>query len=125
MSNTLISRARGMIFRDEPVAAVTPAKSVKKISTTHHAVSIVPGYRCCHEVRELAGTRFLSREAPALPLKNCSSDSCSCRYEHHTDRRGGPRRARDMGVAMDGWLEVDRRAEVGRGRRQADKPKKA
>jgi hypothetical protein len=26
---------------------------------------------------------------------------------------------------MDGWLEVDRRAEVGRGRRQTDKPKKS
>ncbi len=125
MSTTLIERARGMIFRDEPVAAVAPVKSVKKISTTHHAVSIVPGHHCCHQARELAGTRFLSREAPVLPLKNCGSDSCRCRYEHHTDRRAGPRRARDMGVAMDGWLEVDRRAEVGRGRRQADKPKKA
>jgi hypothetical protein len=114
-----------MIFRDEPVAPVAPAKSVKKISTAHHAVSIVPGYRCCHEARELAGTRFLSREAPALPLKNCGSGNCSCRYEHHEDRRSGPRRARDMGVAMDGWLEVDRRAEVGRGRRQTDKPKKS
>jgi hypothetical protein len=30
-----------------------------------------------------------------------------------------------MGVAMDGWLELDRRADVGRGRRQADKPKKS
>jgi hypothetical protein len=125
VSTTILNRARSMIFRDEPVAPVAPVKSVKKISAAHHAVSIVPGYRCCHEARELAGTRFLSREAPALPLKNCGSDNCSCRYEHHEDRRGGPRRARDMGVAIDGWLEIDRRAEVGRGRRQSDKPKKS
>lgn len=29
--------------------------------------------------------------------------------------------ARDMGVAIDGWIEVDKRAEVGRGRRKSDK----
>lgn len=124
MSTTFMNRARGMLLRDEPVAAVAPVKSVKKISTPHHAVSIVPGDRCCQAARELAGTRFLSREAPVLPLKKCSSFSCQCRYEHHTDRRAGPRRARDIGVAVDGWLETERRAAVGRGRRQTDKPQK-
>jgi hypothetical protein len=70
----------------------------------------------------MEGQRFLSREAPQLPLKDCASASCTCRYQHHEDRRRGPRRARDMGVAMDGWMETDQRVEKGRGRRKIDKP---
>jgi hypothetical protein len=70
----------------------------------------------------LQGTRFLSREAPALPLKNCVNDECTCHYAHHDDRRIGPRRARDMGVAVDGWLEKDLRVGAVRGRRKTDKP---
>jgi hypothetical protein len=27
-----------------------------------------------------------------------------------------------MGVAIDGWVDVDNRVEVGRGRRKSDKP---
>jgi hypothetical protein len=122
---TLIQRARGMFAIDPPVeAAKTPEKPVvRKASPSYHAVSIETGRNCCHEARALKGKRFLSREAPSLPLRNCSSDNCLCRYQHHEDRRAGPRRARDMGVAMDGWLEVDRRDThtPGRGRRKSDK----
>lgn len=112
-----------MFLRDEPVAASGPAKPVaKKITQTFHAVSIEVGRNSCHEARAMEGQRFLSREAPPLPLKDCSSASCTCRYQHHEDRRRGPRRARDMGVAMDGWMETDQRVEKGRGRRKSDKP---
>jgi hypothetical protein len=68
----------------------------------------------------LRGQRFLSREAPQLPLKACDREDCTCRYEHHQDRRKGFRRARDMGVSVDGWVETDKRAEVKRGRRKED-----
>jgi len=38
--------------------------------------------------------RFLSDEAPRLPLTQCSAGaSCSCAYKHHAARRGPPRRA--------------------------------
>lgn len=123
MAITFFDRARGMFLRDETAAAARPAKPVaKKMTQTFHAVTIQTGRNCCHEARALQGQRFLSREAPSLPLKNCSSDSCLCHYLHHDDRRAGPRRARDMGVAMDGWLETDLRVQKGRGRRKADKP---
>ncbi len=70
----------------------------------------------------LQGQRFLSREAPPLPLKNCPNGNCECLYQHYDDRRATPRRARDLGVAIDGWTETDLRALKGRGRRKTDKP---
>jgi hypothetical protein len=111
-----------MFLRDEPDSAKKAAQPVaKKVPQTFHAVTIQTGRNCCQEARALQGHRFVSREAPALPLKNCSSDDCQCHYQHYDDRRAGPRRARDMGVAMDGWTEADLRAQKGRGRRKVDK----
>lgn len=125
VATTLIDRARGMFLRAEPVTAAKtgqPDKPARKPSTTpYHAVSIQPGRQCCHESRALEGQRFLSREAPSLPLKHCTAATCTCHYLHHDDRRTGPRRARDMGVALDSWMEVDHRAEKGRGRRKTDR----
>ncbi len=122
MSSTFFDRARVMFLRDEPVVARKPDKPVaKKITQKFHAVTIQPGRHCCQEARMLQGQRFLSREAPPLPLRNCSNGACECCYQHYDDRRAGPRRARDMGVAMDGWTEADLRAQKGRGRRKSDK----
>jgi len=122
VTTSLFDRAKGMFSREEPVAADKAPKPVaKKVMQTFHAVSIQPGRLCCHEARVLQGQRFLSREAPPLPLKNCTCDSCTCLYQHHDDRRTGARRARDIGVAIDGWTEDDRRSQQGRGRRKIDK----
>lgn len=123
MATTFISRARGVFFMagSEPKAAALPKPAMKPLQK-FHAVSVEPGRNCCHSARVLKGQRFLSREAPSLPLKNCMNDECTCYYTHHEDRREAPRRARDMGVAIDGWLEVDRRGGAIRGRRKIDKP---
>ena len=122
MASSLFDRARGMLVRDEPFTANKASTPVaKKMTQTFHAVSIQPGRLCCHEARALQGQRFLSREAPTLPLRNCTCENCACLYQHYDDRRAGPRRARDMGVAIDGWIEVDKRIEIGRGRRKSDK----
>jgi hypothetical protein len=64
--------------------------------------------------------RYLSREAPPLPLKDCTSPECTCRYEHHEDRRKGPRRARELGVSIDGYGDSERRSGGRRGRRKTD-----
>ena len=98
----------------------TPAgAAAKRPPSAHHAVSIVPGSRCCAAVQALEGRRFLSRDAPVLPLRQCDRPECTCRYQHHEDRRVGPRRAREMSVAVDGWVEEDRRTSR-RGRRKKD-----
>ncbi|HSQ69592.1 MAG TPA: hypothetical protein VLM41_05865 [Steroidobacteraceae bacterium] len=93
----------------------------KKPVHSHHAVGIVPGPRACSEVRQLVGRRFLSREAPRLPLRDCDRPDCSCRYEHYEDRRRGPRRAREMGVAIDGYEGDEQREKLRRGRRKGDR----
>jgi hypothetical protein len=87
-----------------------------------HAVSIASGPGGCALAKSLNGVRLLSLEAPRLPLVGCANpDSCSCKYEHHADRRAGPRRAGmhapRIGIAAAGFEENRRRL---RGRRDAD-----
>jgi hypothetical protein len=113
----LFNRAKGLFGRGEPAPKPAP---VKKPANAWHAVSIAPGPHTCMAARKLEGHRFLSRDAPPLPLKNCDSKECTCRYEHFDDRRKGPRRAREMGVAIDGYEDDERREGAKRGRRKAD-----
>jgi hypothetical protein len=104
-----------------PAPSAEPAKPVAAVKVaSHHAVSIATGPRCCAPARQLRDQRFLSRDAPKLPLKECDRADCTCRYEHHQDRRASLRRARDMGVSIDGWVETDKRGKKVRGRRKAD-----
>lgn len=76
-----------------------PKKIVADQSTPYHAVSIQPGPQACVAAKELRGQKFLSIDAPQLPLRNCSSGDCQCRFTHHADRRG----------------KADRRSELPRG----------
>ncbi|HQR49572.1 MAG TPA: hypothetical protein PL152_09555 [Steroidobacteraceae bacterium] len=114
----VFKRAKALFGRGEPEENAPPP--VKKPVNPWHAVSIVPGARACDAAKALRGQRFLSRGAPALPLKNCSIGSCTCRYEHYEDRRKGPRRASEIGVAIDGYDEKERRSSGKRGRRIKD-----
>ncbi len=78
-----------------------------------HAVSIKPGKGCCQAARARRGQRWLSGEAPRLPLAGCNRDGgCSCIYQHHDDRRTGEgRRAEETGEFRVFHLPpVDRRA---------------
>jgi len=64
--------------------------------------------------------RFLSSEAPRLPLPGCGAGAaCSCAYKHHRDRRGQPRRAEELtGIRRPVPGPQERRRQ--RGRREAD-----
>lgn len=59
----------------------------RRVVNPYHAVSIESGPRACAEVRKVEGQRFLASEPPMLPLRNCDSKTCQCRYVHHNDRR--------------------------------------
>jgi len=85
-------------------------------------VSIATGWPSCKAARELEGQRFLPREAPQLPLPGCDQGACECAYQHHGDRRDGPRRDAELGVHGIGFRpaeerrdRVDRRTENGAG----------
>jgi hypothetical protein len=85
-----------------------------------HAVSIVSSSACCPAAMGLLDTRFLSKEAPGLPLKACSmSAKCRCSYQHHDDRRGLSRRTPDVwSPGRVSYSGEERRRE--RGRRSID-----
>jgi hypothetical protein len=88
------------------------------ISNPYHSVSIVPGESCCRAARELRTRRFLSREAPPLPLADCTAKTCRCAYRHYDDRRLKSRRASDRIGQPAAWPGAERRS-IG-GRRQND-----
>lgn len=96
-----------------------PAKDPPAAATRRspwHAVSIVSSVSACAEAVGLLGTRFLSKEAPRLPLKNCSmSGQCRCAYQHHDDRRGLSRRTKDhWNPGRTAYGGEERRREPGR-----------
>jgi hypothetical protein len=117
MVGSLFQRARVLLRQSEPETAAVPPR---KVVNPHHAVSIVPGHRACPEAQALQGQRFLSREAPALPLRGCGAGKCTCRYEHYQDRRKGGRRGRDLAVIVDSYAGDERRDTSKRGRRKTD-----
>jgi hypothetical protein len=58
-----------------------------RLSNPYHAIAIHAGPKRCEAVKPLLGKRYLSKEAPRLPLKDCTEPACSCHYRHHDDRR--------------------------------------
>lgn len=54
-----------------------------------HAVAVRPGQHACENARMCEGTRYLSGEAPHLPLPECDAARCTCRFAHFSDRRTG------------------------------------
>lgn len=71
-----------------------------------HAVAIVCGTNCCTASHAIEGIRYLSAEAPRLPLEECSDVlECACTYRHYLDRRAPPDRAHPLSAqkrrAMD------------------------
>ena len=84
-----------------------------------HAVSVIADGSACQHAQDLCDTRFLSLEAPRLPLEGCSDPMrCRCRYRHHPDRRQGPRRAVENFRPPRYWTGENKR--VLRGRRSTD-----
>ena len=79
-------------------ATATP----KEISTEFHAVSIRFKAGACAAAKMLAEERYLSSEAPKLPLEGCDSASCECRFVHHKDRRSGEDRRNPYGGMTGG-----------------------
>jgi len=57
--------------------------------TEFHSVSSSLSKNACAAAEELSGQRFLATTATMLPLPECDADDCTCRFEHHKDRRSG------------------------------------
>ncbi len=58
-----------------------------------HAVTVKAAETACAASRQMEGRRFLSAEAPRIPLAECScAETCGCIYTHFDDRRYHDRR---------------------------------
>jgi hypothetical protein len=108
------------LFGEQPPIAKEAKHTGARHSMSHpwHAVSIVPCREACAAGQLAVGARYLSREAPNLPLAGCNAALCECRYTHHDDRRHEFRRAADVWTAGRPWAGRERRAR--RGRRATD-----
>ena len=87
---------------------------VSTLSNIFHGIAVEPGDEACEAVRRLAGRRFLSEDAPRLPLDECQCvEGCRCVYRHYSDRRTEVRRDADMGLPYR-HVPGDKRLGVGR-----------
>ena len=66
---------------------VKPRHRAPSGKKSYHAVSIKFESRACMAAKSLEGERFLSGEAPRLPLPKCDVSDCLCHFAHHKDRR--------------------------------------
>jgi hypothetical protein len=83
------------------------------------AVSIACATDACDAAKALKGKRYLSAQAPKLPLADCASPAaCKCVYRKFPDRRAGPRREADTTGIKRSAPTPERRG--GRGRRSTD-----
>jgi hypothetical protein len=71
-------------------SAAPPAR--RNTGKNYHCVEVRPGTPACKVARDLGSTRFLSDEAPSLPLAGCTVEKCTCSFVHHDDRREDDRR---------------------------------
>jgi hypothetical protein len=83
-----------------------------------HAVMIAAPASACAAAHACKGKRFLSDDAPRLPLEKCDATRCECKYRHFADRRGPPRREKEKGAARKEREQRNRRNS--RGRRATD-----
>jgi hypothetical protein len=93
-----------------------------RITNPWHAVEIRSSRNACPACKALAGARFLSTEAPRLPVAGClQSLTCNSVYVHHDDRRAGPRRGGEQGLPRASAAPTGRsERRIGRGRRAGD-----
>lgn len=83
----------------------------------YHCLEVRPGLPACEAAQQPGHVRYLSSEAPGLPVSGCTEQQCACRYTHHDDRREKDRRN------PDGQLTNFPPAMVGERRSRADRRK--
>jgi hypothetical protein len=97
-------------------------KRVSQTARLHpfHAVSILTGPTSCGPAHSLSVLRFLSPEAPRLPLTECPKpESCVCGYKHYADRRAQARRKEDR-TGMRRLIVGEEERRTRQGRRSSD-----
>ncbi|HTE39953.1 MAG TPA: hypothetical protein VK629_03935 [Steroidobacteraceae bacterium] len=109
-----------LLGRLSPTPAKIRGSAPARTPRPFQAISIQPGVACCDVARQISGDRFLAKNAPQLPLYDCTMrDTCQCRYAKHVDRRGDSRRFTEFGLRQSLSSTKERRISR-RGRRAKD-----
>jgi hypothetical protein len=88
---------------------------------TYHCVEVRYQAGACDAVKQLGEKRFLSAEAPPLPVPGCDAPKCSCRYVHHDDRRQEDRR-HPLGSVPPSLVASERRSKATDRRKSSKRP---
>lgn len=94
--------------------------SDENLDTRWRSVRVRPGLIACGQVADLKGQVFLSREAPELPLPNCSERDCRCHYVFLDDRRSGGDRRIELGRLGEFLSDSEDNRRRSSGRRVGD-----
>lgn len=114
------TQIRSTFKRPFAKAKVGGAQRTPHLPKRWHAVCVDAKPLSCIAAQGLRGRRFLSTEAPSLPLKECPNRvSCPCTYRHHEDRRGKQRRRGPESFTSTQKVPTKERREA-RGRRADD-----
>jgi hypothetical protein len=101
------------MFTRKPASSARPP--VAAVRHLFHGIAVRPCDEFqCDAVKALGEQRFLSDDAPRLPLEDCSQPGrCGCVYKHFNDRRTTLRRESDVGLPNRPY-ELDRRVHAPR-----------
>jgi len=118
-NNTPPPRPKNRARKTSPAARTRPSAD-----NNFPAVSIKFGASACQAVTDLQDKRFVKGEAPTIPLDNCNSANCTCKYTHHEIRRENDGDRRAPGSLQTTLYESTGKAERrDGGRRRSGDPK--
>lgn len=102
--------------RPAPKVAAKPVA----VGKDYGAALVVPGTRCCVGAKSAARERFLFRDAPRLPLADCTMPgACACRFKKASDRRDTDADRRDIGLSETGRWYAGPNHRISRRRKPA------
>jgi hypothetical protein len=107
---SIIAAIFGRLGKDQkkPASGATAPRPYQSIGIYHGTV-------CCAAAKQVEGYRFLARNAPQLPLSDCTMRrACECRYMKFQDRRGGSRRSIEFGLKPTLFAASEKRKKNGR-----------
>ena len=115
----VLAGAAYWLFLRRPAAASSkpPPPRPAKQGGRFGAVQIRPRLGACRAAQLLQGHSFLAKDAPTLPLRECSAARCSCTFSKLPDRRTDGRRLDHGGLSASLFLATSRRMK--RDRRRA------
>jgi hypothetical protein len=115
-TSSFLSRLFSSSDRDAAKVSASAKPQRPSPPTAFQSVSILQGPKACCASKDVAKVRFLTKQAPQLPLASCTmQDQCHCRYVKHADRRTEARRLIDaMGMSALLFESQERRGKPGR-----------